>query len=239
MHFSTDLCGFSHIILYLERHRHATASIDALAREFGMKRRPLYDFITVCCTFGICQRSSANFVQWFGIEQSGRVISALRKQAREQSADEQLHEILTSFVGSSVSEIAITVVKLFFLLRVHCLDIRKISRILAQTKTKYKTMLRKVYTVASGLEFAGIVRKTPVASEIRLQVPFEGTADRPQMDLMTILNTHEEIQDEQKWARRRRAFEQACADHPRQSEAPPSPRRIVFPPILPLIAQFH
>jgi hypothetical protein len=223
----------NHVILYLERHRHATASIDSLAYEFGLKRRTLYEFITICCTFGICHRVSTNSVQWLGIDQSASVIGTLRQQARECGADDQLNEILASSIGSSVSEIALAIVKLFFLLRVQSLDIRKISCIFAQKKTKYKTMLRKVYTVAAGLEFAAIVKKTTVASEIRLRVPLDWNLERPQMNLRAILNTNEEIQEEQKWVRRRQAFEEACVERPR-----PNPGRVLFPPILPLIAQF-
>jgi hypothetical protein len=231
--------GFNHVISYLEHHRHGTESIDILTQEFGLKRRPFYEFLTICCTFGISHRASTNSVQWHGIDQSARVIGTIRRTARESGADDQLKDILTSSVGPSVSEISLAVVRLFFLLRVQSLDIRKVSRVLAQRKAKYRTILRKVYTVACGLELARIVKKTNIASEIQLQVPLDWNSERPQMGLMAILNTKDEMEEEEKWARRRQAFEDACMEQSQASEVPPSPRRIVFPPILPLIAQLN
>jgi hypothetical protein len=231
---------FGHIIHYLESHRHAIASIDTLAQEFCLKRRPLYEFITICCTFGICQRPSTDTVHWLGIERSRCLLDTFRKQAREGLSDDDFDEILTSSVGLSVSDIAIAIVRLFFLLHVQALDLRKVSRILANNKAKYKTVLRKVYTVAGGLEFAGIVRKTTVASEIQLQVPLDWSTAPAQMDLMAMLNSNQEMEEARIWARRRRAFDGACSERFRVPvDEPPIAEKIQFPPLLALIAQFR
>jgi hypothetical protein len=111
----------------------------------------------------------------------------------------------------SLQRIALALVKVFFYLRVKFLDLRRVSRLFAQRNTKYKTMLRKVHTVATGLEILGIVRKTSVVSEIQLRFPLDSENCMGKLPVASMLNTQEQLENEKVCARRRREFEAVCA----------------------------
>jgi hypothetical protein len=113
----------------------------------------------------------------------------------------------------SLPKISTAVVKLFFYLSTKSLDLRKVGKLFAQGNTKYKTMVRKLYTVAAGLELAGIVRKTDVVSEIRLNAPLHLANTTGSMGLSFLLNSRKELENEVSYERRRKEFEEICLKH--------------------------
>jgi hypothetical protein len=115
-------------------------------------------------------------------------------------------------MDSSVPRIAVSVVKLFFYLRVKFLDLRRVSRFFAERRTKYKTMLRKVYTVASCLEIVGIVKKTSVVSQIQLSIPLDSEISALELNITSLLNTKEEVEEQKTCERRRREFTIMCTE---------------------------
>jgi hypothetical protein len=200
------------IVHYLEDHPNAPIALDFLAEQFGVKRRGLYDFISISIMFGICQRHTSNSIEWHGIDHSESVLNTLRDEARRESTNQNLKDLFNNQTDPSLQRIAIGVVKLFFVLRVKNLDLRKVGRLFAQRTTKYKTMLRKLYTVAAGLELAGIVRRTTVVSEIQIVTRLAENHSGAQMGIGSILNTKEEIEEEQICEKRRHEFEAVCIE---------------------------
>jgi hypothetical protein len=199
------------IVRYLELRRGTKVEITTLAQDFGIKRRGLYDFLSICATFGICRRYSSTHVEWFGIDQADTAINTLREQCRESNGHITLFDVFGSSNDPSLQRLSVAIIKLFFFLRVKFLDLRKVGRIFAQHITKYKTMLRKLYTVAGGLEVAGLIRKTRIGSEIQLVASLDADQHHAQLGLESILNSQEELDEEQTCQRRRREFEALCA----------------------------
>jgi hypothetical protein len=110
-------------------------------------------------------------------------------------------------IDSSLPRISMGVVKLFFYLSVKSLDLRKIGKLFSQGKAKYKTMVRKLYTVATGLELAGIIQKTSVVSEIQLLIPLHVTEIPCTMSISFFLNTRKDIDERTIIEQRRKEFE--------------------------------
>jgi hypothetical protein len=130
------------------------------------------------------------------------------------------------------------VIKLFFVLKVTSLDLRKIARLFAQNHIKYKTMLRKLYIVINGLEVAHLVRKTAAVSQIQLLVPLDVDNGPLQLKLCAILNSEEDLEEQRGCEIRRREFQEIFLD---VGHAPPPPdfqERVLFPPPLPSIASW-
>jgi hypothetical protein len=229
-----DSAALQRIFQHLEINALTSQSIDGLSHEFGIRRRGLYDFISICSAFGMCRRISNSEVEWIGANRSAGYINTIRVESQEPG-DENIKDVFDYHLDASLQRIAVGFVKLFFYLRVKFLDLRQVSRLFAQRNTKYKTMLRKVYTVATGLEIARIVRKTSVVSEIQLNVPLDSEDSDVGFNFSSILNSKEQI-ERQKWGeRRRRDFEAACAelrDTQRVSEAPEGVKP-VFPSLDP------
>jgi hypothetical protein len=171
----------------------------------------------------MCRRPSNGQVEWVGANRSSVQIDAIRVESEQEPADGNITDVFNYQLDASLQKIAAGLVKLFFYLRVKFLDLRLVSRLFAQRNMKYKTMLRKVYTVATGLEITGIVKKTNAVSEIQLNVQLDSEdSDRP-LKFSSILNSKAQIQRQKLGERRRRDFEAICAelrDAQRGPEAP-------------------
>jgi hypothetical protein len=112
------------------------------------------------------------------------------------------------------------------------LDLRQVGKLFSHRKTKYKTMLRKLYTVASSLEIAGIISRTSSVAEIRLNLNAKAVPERSPMNVMSLLNTESELLNGQLYEARRKAFLAEILVQP-----PPTPR--IEPPIaIPITTMF-
>jgi hypothetical protein len=87
-----------------------------------------------------------------------------------------------------------------------------VSRLFAQETIKYKTMLRKLYTAVSGLEIAGIIRRTMVVSEIQLIMDPRKDTGPASYSIHSVLNTEAELFLKQRFASNLKQFEKICED---------------------------
>jgi hypothetical protein len=213
------------LIRDLEYGDSATRSLIDLARTYGVKSRSLYDLVSICTVFGVCQRPSNNTVEWFGLSRATQAIELIRQRALEESSTQSLQSVCDSSTNLTLSTIAEAVVRLFFILDVRFLDIKKLAVLFSHRKAKYKTLLRKVYTVANGLELAGIVTRTFAVSEIKLNVSLQiGT--KIEYDVAAILNSKEELERAAIAAKRRKEYDQVSI-----AGSPPVIRRELVDPI--------
>jgi hypothetical protein len=150
-------------------------------------------------------------VVWLAVSRCFQTVNSIRNEAQAEGTNSETKEIFHASADSSIQRIAVAMVKLFFYLHVKFLDLRKVSRLFTQENTKYKTILRKVYTIATGLEILGIVRKTSAVAEIQLNVPLDSEAPSASFNLPSLLNTEEQVAQEQAYDRRRREFVMICA----------------------------
>jgi hypothetical protein len=218
------------IFQHLEGLPRTLRSIDDLARDFGIRRRGLYDFISICSIFGMCKRTSNSHIEWLGASRSVPKVNMIRAEAQRRPEEGSITDVFNYYLDASLPRIAVGLLKLFFYLGVKFLDLRQVGRLFAQKTTKYKTMLRKVYTVATGLEIVGIVRKTSAVSEIQLNVPLNSEDSDMALNVRDILNSREQVEREKLGEKRRRDFEVVCAemrDVQRVGEAPDGAQPVV------------
>jgi hypothetical protein len=203
------------LVRHLESHLRSPFSIEALVREFGLKRRGFYDFVAICSTFDICRRVSNNSVEWRGISHAIPILNTIRLECRQEPPNRSLKEMFNYSLDASLQRLAVAVIKLFFILNVKLLDLRKVCRLLSQQDIKYPTMLRKLYTIRNGLELAQIITKTDAVLQIQLLIPLESNAKPPELKLSGLLNTQREIEEQRVCEGRRREFEELCSgmDH--------------------------
>jgi hypothetical protein len=151
-------------------------------------------------------------VVWIAVSRCAPVVNSIRRDAQEAPPNSEIKEVFNAALDSSIQRIAVALVKLFFYLRVKFLDLRRVSRLLAQGTSKYKTMLRKVYTVATTLEILGIVKKTNVVAEIQLRIPLDSETCDMTLKVASLLNTDDQVKQEMMYDRRRREFSSVCAE---------------------------
>jgi hypothetical protein len=200
-------------ICKLEIVGHVTMTIDDLSQTYGIKRRGLYEFVSICCVFGICRRSSSNSIEWLGLAKAAGAVASIRERALAEPDSESLFALFDYSGEASLPRNAEAVVRLFFSAGLQSLDLRKVAKLFSQGKAKYKTMLRKLYTVVVGLELCGVVGRTAVVSEVRLN-PSLAHPDPPgsQFTLSAILNSKEKVALTIGSDRRKREYEQISID---------------------------
>jgi hypothetical protein len=231
---TNEALALKNLVTFLQLHPGTAHQVDSLACHFGIQRRTLFDFVSICAVFGISRRTSPNTVEWFGLDRGKRAIDGLRAEVDAESQTVALQELFNYSLDPSLPRISIAVVKLFFFLSVKYLDLRKVGKLFAQGHTKYKTMVRKLYTVVVALEITGIVRKTSVVSEIQLNVPLLPPPSTSQMSLALVLNSRKELEDDLLFQRRRKEFEELAARPAQNPVVDPKPSTNIGPPHNPI-----
>jgi hypothetical protein len=194
----------------LENHLGVPVAVDDLARLPGLKRRCVQECLAVCSVFGICQKRSTRSFQWYGRHQASCAIAQLRDEVIRDARMRSLREIFDCSNDPSLPHLATALVKLHIYLGAKFLDLRKVSRLFCRGILKYKTMLRKLYTVTSILALIAVHRRTASPSEVQFTYPLRPVVDSG-LSLEILLNTQAELEEGQICERRRREFEEICA----------------------------
>ena len=185
-------------------------NLNTLCTTYGVKRRGFYDFLSIGQVFNICQKHSNDNFEWFGFSNANSVLEKIKKEARN-TVSVPIQAFFDCSLNSSIQNIAVSVVKLFFYLNQKTLDLRMIAKLFAQGSTKYKTMLRKLYTVAAGLELSEIIGKTNKVAEIRFLYPLQEVTTNP-LDIMSMLNSRDDQILEELFQQRRNEFNELTFD---------------------------
>jgi hypothetical protein len=202
-------------------------SINEVCASTFVKRRSLYDFLSIASIFGICRKLSKDSFEWNGLQHVQETIENLRQNLEVEARISNLNQIFDCTLNSSIQSIAMSVIKLFLYLDTRFLDLRQVGKLFSQGRAKYKTMLRKLYTVASSLEIAGIVSRTNSVAEIRLNYSAREPPQQSPMNVRSLLNTESELIDTQLYEARRKMF---------MAEILPAPTKRIEPPaIIPII----
>jgi hypothetical protein len=197
------------IIDYLELNIGELFSVDDLTAMHAVKRRTIHEFLAVCSAFGMCIKFVNGSLRWLGRQQVEVSIHEMRAAIPGESRGKTLPQIFDCSADSSLSHIATSLVKLHCVLGTKFLDLRKVGRLLSQRGVKYKTVLRKLYTVASILTLVSVLRRTASSSEVQFVYPLKPPG-ATQFGVSVMLNTQTELEEEQSFERRRREFEQIC-----------------------------
>ncbi|OHT12227.1 hypothetical protein TRFO_18030 [Tritrichomonas foetus] len=201
-----DSQNISVFVKFVESNQHFNQplSLSKMCEKFNIKRRVLYDFISILFRFEICSKISSEHFFWFGLEKSKNAITALKKDV-ENKSDEELRADLNCVAEPSLPHIAVAIIQLFFYLNVKLIDLRQACCFLAVDQKKYKTLLRKLYTVSARLEVAKIIEKTTNIAEVRL-INFPETPNKI-LSIEQMMNTNEELKAESIYSARRKEYE--------------------------------
>ncbi|OHT04960.1 hypothetical protein TRFO_27468 [Tritrichomonas foetus] len=207
-----DTALLKSIITSIECEGDNLLNMNTVCDKHKAKRRGLYDFLSIGSVFGICSKATPDSFRWHGLEKYKDEMPKIQAQVEQQAkAKYSLMHIFDCSFNSSLQNIALSVVKLFFYLNEDSLDLRQVGKLFSQGKTKYKTMLRKLYTVASSLEIVGIISKTSTVAEIKLKFPLKKYSYQQNQQqsvinacsIMSLLNNDKDVQQIDYEARRK------------------------------------
>jgi hypothetical protein len=136
-----------------------------------VKRRLLYDFVICLESLRLCTKITTSSIEWRGVARLNDTVRQILEELREEIAEHKtVKNIFCSgrFDEDPFENAAWNIVKMFLYLGTGKLDLRTVAALLTERDVKYKTMLRRLYTVASTLEGLDVVRKTSQTAEVEL-----------------------------------------------------------------------
>ena len=210
-------------------------NINELCLKYSIKRRLLYDFLSIASIFNVCEKINSESFRWNGLVGIEVMLQQIKAGLVREAEVRSMLEIFDCTTTSSIQNIAVSVIKLFLFLGVKFLDLREVGRLFCQRKIKYKTMLRKLYTVASSLEIAGIISRTAVVAEMKLNVVLH-PKEAAKMGVISILNTESELASEQIYERRRKEYNKLIAEMSQPQMMQLSVKGPLFAPLPAMVA---
>lgn len=202
----TETFNVKEAVNEMEKNIGKKFTLNYFCEKYNIKRRVLFDFLSIMNGLTICTRYSNDDFQWNGIKLDHKFVSTINKTFLNSSRPLKLLFNCSEKIGLNV--ICFHLISLFLYLDLHILDLRKVAKIFASPGTPQKTMLRKLYTISSSLETIGFISRTGKPAEIRLSDIFFDSIPK-NIALSSILIS--DPKEEQLFLKRRNEFE--ASDH--------------------------
>lgn len=212
---ANETAALKHLIRSISAFPPKIYSTNELSQQYNCKRRGMFDFLCVGNIFQVCRKISNENFEWLGYHNVKNVLISIAQSQDVHSKSSVIEDVFDCVNTSSLSNLAFCVVKLFFFLNTECLDIRQISKLFSRNGAKYKAMLRKLYTVITGLELCEIVSRTNNVAEIKFRYPLSSFYEKKDTNLLSInsmLNTTEDLEEENMFKARRSKFNNLTYD---------------------------
>ena len=142
--------------------------ISKLITKLGFKKRRFYDVINVFETLGICCKLSSNLIEWKGIDYAYQSIEQIALEHGVFNADSSLGDIVENDDSIAISTLTECLINCFLALQKQNLDIKEISNFIARNTGREKTVLCKLYQIVQILQVLGIITKTDIRSQFRM-----------------------------------------------------------------------
>ena len=180
--------------------------LNYFCKKFDIKRRVMFDFLSVMDTLNICTRFSNEEFTWNGVRLDKTFISNLKKSVKADNRD--IRNVFQCSDKLGLSAVCYNLIALFLYLNVNVLDLRKVAKLLAPHGPSYRTMLRKLYTISSSLEKVNFISRNGKPAEIILSdIFFKSPLDTTQIS--SLLNNTSN--DEETYIKRREEYEKATS----------------------------
>lgn len=164
--FPGESVSLNDVILYLDQRRDGVVDVNDLVSHFCVKRKTVFDFMSIMCALGIASKATSNEFLWRGAHRLDDAV-AFVTQARSDSPDRTLDQEFTCAKDASLGNISLLLLKLFAALGVDVLDLRKVATLLGKHH-RYPSMLRRLVTISSCLQVVNVVRMLPHGETVEL-----------------------------------------------------------------------
>lgn len=165
---------------------------------FGISRRRLYDIINVFESIGCCKKRRCDVVFWIGQSNIKNYFESLIKQRKLDNIDIPLEELFPAEKCIGVSNMTVSLILLFYALKIERLDLRDVAFFFARQTSRYKTTLNKLYQIVHIMSSIELMKKTQQLGEVVISIEHFGFEvvsednDQKKVDLESIqsfLNT--------------------------------------------------
>jgi hypothetical protein len=178
------------VLAELDQHVGERWSVGQLQKRHQIKHRRLYDVVNVFTALGCASRVNGDEILWHGRDQ---IITKLLQEKEAMNIgryDVPLATLFPPETSVGLSSLTVSFLMLFPALATREIDLREASAFFARQTQKYKTVLCKLYQIATILGSLGLTNRTENVCQIRLLLPVMRLLDDQQnpMAIDNLLN---------------------------------------------------
>ena len=198
----TETLNMKDAVQEMEERIGQKLALNYFCEKYNIKRRVLYDFLSIMNGLHICTRYSNEEFQWNGAKLDITILSKIKKNAKQDNRP--IHQIFNCNDKIGLNFVCYNLISLFIYLNSEVLDLKKVAKLFASSGPALRTMLRKMYTISSSLETIGFISRTGRPAEIKLS-PIFFSSTPSDVSISSLLNSYNE--DEIIYAKRREEFD--------------------------------
>lgn len=167
--------------------------MSALAREFKIERRRLYDVVNVFEAVECCEKLGVDEFRWLGQAEVIRSVSKIALNSKITDAKMRLDDIFPCPCSVGVFGVTHCLLTMIFAVNMPGLDLRVVSEFLARDTKRYKAARYKLYQISYVLAALGVLENGANMHEIVLTSEYArllhvNKPDPDPMSLTALLN---------------------------------------------------
>ncbi|OHS93026.1 hypothetical protein TRFO_40649 [Tritrichomonas foetus] len=165
---------FRQLIYESEKYKPRNITIMAIAREYNIQHRRVYDFYNLLTALGVCKIMQKGQLSWVGLSAIEPTLMQAYASVEADSANKKdIKEVFNVGSSPSLGSLAINFIKMYFYLNVDTISMRKVSKIFHDGKADMKSLERRLYLVLNFLEIIGIVSHASKTGVYKLNIDRE------------------------------------------------------------------
>lgn len=160
------------IIEYIER-KHSSSDVDlnSLVSHFCVRRKTLYDMMSIMIALGIATRISPTSYHWHGIDHIDNAISFVQQQSNSNLDDQPLETMFKCAKDASLGNLSLSLLKLFWFIGSDNLNLHSVASLFGQRDVRFSSILRRLVVIRSCLRVVGVAHSDSSSESITLIHP--------------------------------------------------------------------
>ena len=113
----------------IDRDSNKVINVNRISQEYSVKRRNLYDFLSVASLFGICTKKMNDTFFWVGFHNLQTKIQEIYDKFDIKWGIKSISELFNLNFSSSLQSLAFNIVILFHYMHVETIDLREVAKL--------------------------------------------------------------------------------------------------------------
>ena len=141
------------IIKTLEESPSKPMTIFAIGHNSCISSKRLYELMNVACAIGACKKLEGTYYIWQGVDKINQRLVELYESAENEGSTKTLKEMFAvdEKVSPTIEELTTKLIKLYFYLGKHSVEINNVVTLFAANGSKSRTILRRLYCISNVL----------------------------------------------------------------------------------------
>jgi hypothetical protein len=145
------------------------ASVSQLCAKYHIKRRRLYDVVTIFTAIGYSKKNGTDEIVWQGDAESLQHLRQESRTAEINNQEKSLSELFPKDNCPGLAATTIPLILLFAAMKVEVIDLREASWWFSRNTGMCKSTLCKLYQIALILRAFRLIEKNANVCEVKIQ----------------------------------------------------------------------